>query len=116
MDFVLNKENMLLKKAVRDFAMKEIYPNVRQWEREEYFPRELIVKMGKELRFFSAAFPSAYGGTDLGFLANAIIAEELARVSLGIASSCNMQSGTCPITILNWGTNEQKRNALSKRR
>ena len=114
MNFDLQEDHNILRHTVREFALKEIYPFVREWERKEYFPRELIVKMGQELGFFGAAFPAKYGGTELGFLANAIVAEELARVSLGIASSCNMQSGTCPMTILNWGTEEQKKNELSK--
>ena len=113
MNFDLPEELRILRETVARFAAKEIYPYVRNWERDEYFPREVIVKMG-QLGFFGSAFPEKYGGSDLGFLANAIVAEELAKVSLGIASSCNMQSGTCPMTILNWGTESQKKKYLPK--
>ena len=113
MNFDLPEEHNVLRETVRRFALKEIYPYVREWERDEYFPREVITKMG-DLGFFGAAFPEKYGGTEMGFLANAIVAEEIARVALGVASSCNMQSGTCPMTILNWGTDNQKEKYLSR--
>jgi len=113
MDFDMPAEYNILRETVRNFSLKQIYPFVREWEKDEYFPREVILKMGG-LGFFGAAFPEKYGGTELGFLANAIVAEEIARVSLGVASSCNMQSGTVPMTILNWGTDAQKEKYLSR--
>lgn len=113
MDFELSEVHEKIRQTVREFAEKEIKPNVEKWEREEYFPRELIKRMG-ELGFFGVAFPEEYGGTNIGWLANTIVAEELGRISLGVASCLNMQAGTCPVTILHWGTEEQKRKYLSK--
>jgi glutaryl-CoA dehydrogenase (non-decarboxylating) len=111
MDFELAEEHLQIRSTVRGFAEKEIIPFADEWDREEHFPKEVIVRMGK-LGFFGAAFPQKYGGTELGYLANAIVAEELGRASLGVAGACNMQSGTCPMTILNWGTEEQKQKYL----
>ncbi len=113
MNFDLNEQQLQIQRTVRDFAEKEVAPYCDEWEREEHYPIDLIKKMGG-LGFFSAAFPEKYGGTELGWLANAIVAEELARVCLGVAYSHNMQAGTCPMTILNWATEEQKKAYLPK--
>lgn len=113
MDFELSEAHKQIRTTVRNFAEKEITPYIEKWERDEYFPKDLIKRMG-ELGFFGVAFPEEYGGTGMGWLANTIVAEELGRASLGVASCLNMQSGTCPVTILNWGTEEQKRKYLPR--
>ncbi|MBU2498007.1 MAG: acyl-CoA dehydrogenase family protein, partial [Proteobacteria bacterium] len=97
--------------TVKKFCANEIIPYVEQWEKEELFPRDTIRKMGG-LGFFASPFPEKYGGTELGFLANSIVAEELARASLGVACCLNMQSGTCPMTILLNGNEAQKEKYL----
>jgi len=111
MDFQLEPEHIQIRDTVRKFCLKEVIPYAEQWEKEEVFPRETIRKMG-ELGFYASPFPEKYGGTELGFLANIIVAEELGRASLGLASCLNMQSGTCPMTILLNGNDTQKEKYL----
>ena len=109
MNFDLPEEVLDVRRLVRNFAEKEIVPVAEKYEREERYPREIVSKMG-ELGFFTSIFPEEYGGTAMewGFLVNAVVAEELAKASLGFANVMNMQSTTVPLTILNWGTTEQK--------
>ena len=107
MDFQLEPEHIQIKDTVKKFCDNEVTPFAEEWEKEEIFPRDTIRKMGS-LGFFASPFPEKYGGTELGFLANIIVAEELGRASLGLACCLNMQSGTCPMTILLNGNEEQK--------
>ena len=111
MDFKLESEHLLIQETVRKFCLKEVTPYVDEWEKNEFFPRDVIRKMGS-LGFFASPFPEKYGGTELGFLANCIVAEELGRASLGLAGCLNMQSCTCPMTILLNGNDEQKEKYL----
>jgi glutaryl-CoA dehydrogenase (non-decarboxylating) len=111
MNFQLGPEHIQVRDAVREFCLKEVVPFAEEWEREQTFPRETIQKMG-ELGFFTLPFPEKYGGTNLGFLANALVAEELGRASLGLACCLNMQTGTCPMTILLNGNEAQKEKYL----
>jgi glutaryl-CoA dehydrogenase (non-decarboxylating) len=111
MDFDLKPEHVQIRDTVRKFCLNEVIPFAEKWEKEEVFPRETIRKMG-ELGFFASPFPEKYGGTELGFLANSIVAEELGRASLGLACCLNMQSGTCPMTILLNGNEPQKEKYL----
>jgi len=111
MDFDFNPEHIQIRDTVRKFCVKEVIPNAEEWEKNEFFPHDAIRRMG-ELGFFASPFPEQYGGTELGFVANSIVAEELGRASLGLACCLNMQSGTCPMTLLLNGNDAQKEKYL----
>jgi glutaryl-CoA dehydrogenase (non-decarboxylating) len=111
MDFEFEPEHKQIRETVRKFCLNEVIPFAEEWEKEETFPRDVIRRMG-ELGFFASPFPEKYGGTELGFVANSIVAEELGRASLGLACCLNMQSGTCPMTILLNGNDTQKEKYL----
>ena len=111
MDFDLAPELIQIRDTVRKFCLNEVIPFAEEWEKDEHFPSDVIRKMGG-LGFFASPFPEQYGGTELGFLANIIVAEELGRASLGLACCLNMQSGTCPMTILLNCNEKQKQKYL----
>ncbi|MDQ1239527.1 MAG: hypothetical protein QG577_1713 [Thermodesulfobacteriota bacterium] len=78
MDFRLTDEQRLIRKAARDFAAKELMPNVREWEETATFSRRTFSKMG-ELDFTGLYVPEEFGGTGVGRLTAALIFEELAK-------------------------------------
>lgn len=106
MNIDLSEENKLIRQLAKSFAEKEILPKIKEYEQKRRFPRDIIRKMGEQ-GFYGACFPEKYGGSELGFLNLAIIAEEISRVSASIGSTFNAQSMTVPFTILNWGTEVQ---------
>ncbi|MBI4183156.1 MAG: acyl-CoA dehydrogenase family protein [Proteobacteria bacterium] len=108
MDFDLPEEIAQVKESVRRFCEAEILPAIGGYEARREFPRPLIEKMGAA-GFFGAAFPAESGGSAMGFLAVAAIAEELSRLAPEFGYAMNMQAMTCPFTIYNWGTGEQVR-------
>jgi glutaryl-CoA dehydrogenase (non-decarboxylating) len=60
-----------------------------------------------ELGFFGTVIPEAYGGNGLGFLAVALITEEVARVHSAVRVAINMQIGPA-LALLKFGSEEQK--------
>ncbi|MRG84910.1 acyl-CoA dehydrogenase family protein [Salinibacillus xinjiangensis] len=106
MNFDLSDENLQVKEMARNFAEKEILPHVKEYEQAGKFPKEILRKMG-ETGMFGACFPEQYGGSELGFLNLAILAEEISKAHPAFGYAFNMQAMTCPFTILNWGTEEQ---------
>ncbi len=78
MDFDLTEEQLLIKKAARDFAEKELAPYARDWEEKKTFSRRVFDLMG-ELDFTGLYCPEEYGGTGIGRLSAALIFEELAK-------------------------------------
>jgi len=104
----LTEEQRQVRHLIREFAEAEIAPHVRDWDEAEYFPREVIPKLG-ELGVLGAIFPEEYGGAALTSLEYAIIIEELARVDPAIALTVAAHTGLCASHILLAGTPEQKR-------
>jgi glutaryl-CoA dehydrogenase (non-decarboxylating) len=101
------RELNALRKLVTRFARKEISPRIRELEQAGEFPRELYRRMGA-LGFFGPMLPDDVGGTELGYGALAIIAEELAYAYPPLSACMNLQAATVPLTIANWGTPEQR--------
>lgn len=108
MDFTLNEEQILMKEAARDFTQKEIVPFADKWDEEHHFPIEVIRKMG-DLGFFGCPIPEAYGGTDIGFLTQTLLTEEVARGSSSLRVAFNTQCMGTSISILRHGSEEQKK-------
>jgi glutaryl-CoA dehydrogenase (non-decarboxylating) len=112
MDFKLTKEQEMLRKAVREFAVKKIAPNADQWDREHYFPyKEAIRPMG-ELGFFGTVIPEAYEGEEMGWLAAMIVTEEIARAASSLRVQVNMQVLGCAYTILTYGSEALKQRYI----
>lgn len=108
MDFELSKELMAMKEAAHDFAQKEIVPNADKWDEDHYFPIEVVRKMG-ELGYFGCPIPEAYGGSDVGILAQTILTEEVGRASSSLRVTFNTQCLGTAFSILRHGTEEQKK-------
>jgi glutaryl-CoA dehydrogenase (non-decarboxylating) len=116
MQFALNKELEMLRKAVREFADKKIAPNADQWDAEHHFPYKEAIKPMAELGFFGTVIPEAYDGEgmDQGWLAAMIISEEIARASSSLRVQINMQTLGCAYTIHTYGQEELKQKYIPK--
>ena len=113
MDFNLPEEIVALRDNVRKFAADRIRPQSRQWDREQSLPDELVAELG-EMGLLGILTPEAYGGAGLGYLANAVIIEEIARQDGGVALLMAAHNGLC-LSHLNMNANEeQKQKYLPK--
>ena len=111
MDLELSEELAEVQKLARDFAEKEIAPTAAKDDRDHVFRKDLVIKMG-ELGFYGCLIPEEYGGNGLGFLAHALISEEIARVHSAIRVYLNMQAGPA-VTLFEFGNEEQKKKYLA---
>ncbi|MGB7949868.1 MAG: glutaryl-CoA dehydrogenase Acd [Candidatus Binatia bacterium] len=112
MDFELPEELAEVQKLARDFSEKEIAPSAAKDDKEHIFRKDLVAKMGS-LGFFGCLIPEEYGGNGLGFLAHALISEEIARVHSAIRVYLNMQAGPA-VTLFEFGNKEQKGKYISE--
>jgi len=110
MDFELPEELAEVQKLAHDFADKEIAPTAAADDRDHLFRKDLVRKMG-DLGFYGCLIPEEYGGNGLGFLAHALISEEIARVHSAIRVYLNMQAGPA-VTLCEFGNEEQKKKYL----
>jgi alkylation response protein AidB-like acyl-CoA dehydrogenase len=111
MDFRLTEEQELLRRTVREFADTEIRPHVREWDREQHFPAELIPALAS-LGLMGIQFPEEYGGAAMSAIDYCICIEELARVDPAVALSVAAHNGLCASHIFLAGTEPQKRTYL----
>src|ERR1035441_1739013 len=95
LDFKLNEEQLQLKKTVREFAAREIAPNVMKWDEASEFPLATIKELGK-LGLLGVIIPPEYGGAGLGYVDYALAIEELSAVdgAMGITVAAHNSLGT----------------------
>src|SRR6188472_630474 len=111
MDFRISEEQELLRRTVREFADTEIRPHVREWDREQHFPAELIPALA-EMGLLGMQFPEAYGGSALSALDYCICIEELARVDPSVALSVAAHNGLAVAHLAMFGDEAQKARYL----
>ncbi|MEO6605184.1 MAG: acyl-CoA dehydrogenase family protein [Aeromicrobium sp.] len=111
MNFALSSEHESFRRSVREFAEAEIAPHVAKWDKDHYFPVDVIKKMG-DLGLFGLTAPEEYGGADGDFTSLCVAIEELGRVdqSIGVTLEAAVGLGINP--ILTFGTPEQKEKWL----
>lgn len=100
------EELAALRSLLQKFCAENIRPRVRELEDAGEFPRELYKELG-ELGAFGCIFPEEFGGSNMGFEALALVAEELAYAYPPVSASMNLQAATVPLMIKNWGRPEQ---------
>jgi len=113
MNFKQEESEAMISQMVRDFAEKEIRPNVMHWDEEQIFPKELFHKMG-ELGLMGVLVPSAYGGAGLGYYEYISCIVEISKVCGSIGLSVAAHNSLCTNHILEFGNEEQKQKYLPK--
>ncbi len=111
MDLDLPQEHRLLRDTIRDFAAREIEPQIDEHERERRFPTDIVADLG-QMGLLGIPFPEEEGGAGLDTLAYAVAIEELARVwgSLAIIVAAHTSLGCNPLHLA--GTDAQKERFL----
>jgi len=110
MDLSLSEEERELREAARRFARKEIQPVADRMDREDYFPRDVFRRLGEQ-GFLGVTVPAAFGGLGLSYVAQAVILEEIARISPALALSVGAHSNLFADNIGRNGDDAQ-RNAF----
>ena len=111
MDLSFSDEQEQFRKVVRDFATAEIAPHAEAWDRDHYFPVDVVQAMG-ELGLFGLPFPEEYGGSAADFATLCIAIEELGRVDQSMAITLEAGVGLGANPIFQFGTEEQRQQWL----
>jgi alkylation response protein AidB-like acyl-CoA dehydrogenase len=109
--FVLNEDQEHLRREIRDFAAREIAPNISAWDEASEFPLATIKKLGA-MGLLGIIFPHEYGGAGLGYVDYALAIEELSAVdgSIGLTIAAHNSLGTNHIFLA--GNEAQKRKYI----
>ncbi len=110
-DLTLSPEQRLVQQSAREFTEAEILPYIREWDERGEVHREVFAKMG-ELGFLGAPIPEACGGPGLDYVSFGLLCEELERADTAFRVIMSVHVGLNSLTLLQWGTEEQKRRFL----
>jgi alkylation response protein AidB-like acyl-CoA dehydrogenase len=106
-DFDLTPEQQQIRQLARDFCDEQVAPRARDLDRAEAFPEELLPLL-YDVGFLGAPLPEQYGGMGVDYLSYGLIVEELGRTDAAIRSLVSVNVGLVAMTILRWGTDEQR--------
>lgn len=111
MDFRLTKEQEMMQKLCRDFAVNEIEPIAAEIDEEERYPYETVEKM-RRYGLMGIQFPKELGGSGGDTICYSIAIEEASRFcgTTGCIISSHATLGAWP--IYKYGTPEQKEKWL----
>jgi alkylation response protein AidB-like acyl-CoA dehydrogenase len=113
LDFQLTDEQQQLKKSVREFAEREIAPNVMKWDEAGEFPMATIKDLGK-LGLLGTVFPSEYNGAGMGYVEYVTAIDELSRVDGSVGIIVAAHTSLCSNHIFLVGSEAQRRKYVSK--
>ena len=114
MDFSWNEEQRLWRRAVRDFAQKEIAPRVREIDTIERIPVEIVKGMA-DMGLLAPLVGEEYGGAGADWTMAAIAAEELGRADVSLAIPVlYLVEAAWGFILYQYGSTELKQEYLPK--
>ena len=111
--FTLTEDQEALRREIRDFAAREIAPNVSRWDEASEFPHDVVKQLGK-MGLLGVIFPVELGGAGLGYVDYMLAIEELSAVDGSIGIIVAAHNSLCTNHIFLAGSDAQKRKYLPK--
>ncbi len=113
MDFELSKQQIDIRRHMREFMEREVEPYAVSNDRECKFDWSIAKKIFSE-GFLGGPVPEQYGGLGLDYIAYGLMTEEVNRVCSSTRTLFSVQTSLVALTILKWGSEEQKQFYLPK--
>lgn len=112
MDFDLNEEQRLIQQTAYKFAVQELAPIAKEYDRAEKYPSHLVAKAA-EVGLVGPFIPEEYGGAGMTFFDQMLITEQLCRVDLSLGQVIESAAFGSQNLVF-YGTDEQKNTWLPK--
>src|SRR5256712_9527412 len=110
-DLHLTDDHEALVQTVREFALKEVGPYIKEWDEQQHFERAVFDKMA-ELNLLGVCIPEHYGGAGFDYISLGLVCEELEAVDTFMRVIMSVHTGLNSLTLLTWGNEEQKQKYL----
>src|SRR4249920_3074576 len=111
-DFTLSDEHQLLERSIREWGAREVAPYIRENDRKHHFDRERILGGMAKLGLLGISVPQEYGGAGMDYISLGLVSEELEYVDTSLRVIMSVHAGLHGLTLLTWGTEDQKRRYL----
>ncbi|HEV7377744.1 MAG TPA: acyl-CoA dehydrogenase family protein [Pyrinomonadaceae bacterium] len=110
-DFELTEDHKAIRQTVRDFALGEVAPRIKELDEKQQFDRSILDKMA-ELNLLGVCIPEELGGAGFDYISLGLVCEELEAVDTSLRVIMSVHTGLNSLTLLTWGTEDQKRKYL----
>ncbi len=107
----LTDEQRQFEATIREFAGRELAPEIPARDREHRPDPELFAKLAA-LGIPGVSIPQRYGGAGLDWIALGLACEELEYVDASCRTALSVHAGLCLTGIYQWGTEEQRQRIL----
>jgi alkylation response protein AidB-like acyl-CoA dehydrogenase len=111
--FTLTEDQEQLRREIRDFAAREIAPNVSRWDEASEFPQDVVKQLG-QMGLLGVIFPPELGGAGLGYVDYMLAIEELSAVDGSIGIIVAAHNSLCTNHIFLAGTDVQREKYVSR--
>lgn len=111
MEFELTEEQKMVRDMVADFAKREIAPTIKENDEKGHFDKNIIPKMAAQ-GILGLCIPQKWGGGGMDYISLALACEELEHVDTAARVILSVHIGLNSLTLLQWGTEEQKQKYL----
>jgi alkylation response protein AidB-like acyl-CoA dehydrogenase len=111
--FTLTEDQEQLRREIRDFAVREIAPNVMRWDEASEFPADVVRQLG-QMGLLGVICPVEYGGAGLGYVDYVLAIEELSAVDGSVGIIVAAHNSLCTNHIFLAGNEEQRRKYVRK--
>jgi alkylation response protein AidB-like acyl-CoA dehydrogenase len=109
----LSEDEQLFCSTVRDFAVENISPLVRQMDDEQHFAPGLVTQLFN-LGLMGIEVPIDYGGSGGTFFEAILAVEAISAVDPSVGVLVDVQNTLCVKALLRWATEAQKRQFLPR--
>jgi alkylation response protein AidB-like acyl-CoA dehydrogenase len=109
---VYDEDHEAFRATAQEFVAREVAPHVEKWQQQRFIDRETWRAAGTQ-GLLGLQAPEAFGGSETGdWRFQAVLGEELAKVTFGIHASFSVHYDICAPYFVNLTTDEQKQRWL----
>ncbi|HET7689198.1 MAG TPA: acyl-CoA dehydrogenase family protein [Nocardioidaceae bacterium] len=109
---IYDEDHESFRDSVRTFLDREVKPNWEKYIENKQFPREMWLAFGRQ-GLLGLEIPEQYGGSHAGdFRYNAVLCEELGKVSMSLGSCHGIHADICAPYLVELTTEEQRERWL----
>ncbi len=111
MDFTFTEEQMAIRQAARDFAVKECLPGVIERDEKQQLPREQLLKLA-HLGFMGMMTSVECGGAGMDTVSYVLAMEEISKIDASVSVAMSVNNSLVCWGLEAYGSLYQKENWL----
>jgi alkylation response protein AidB-like acyl-CoA dehydrogenase len=111
MYFDLTEEQLMIRRAARDFAQTECLPGVIDRDEHQQFPKEQITRLA-ELGFMGMMVSPDYGGAGMDTVSYVLAMEEISKIDASVSVCMSVNNSLVCWGLETYGSEAQKQQYL----